>query len=471
LLELPMVQSRAVAGSEAVWSEWRQWQTDLEHWLAPFVATLPRVTQRKWAPLYLEGLLGGTERKSVQPIARAVAADDYDQLHHFLTTTAWDAAPLKAVLVQEAVRLVGAADAVLIIDDTTLLKKGTHSVGVGQQYSGQVGKLTNCQTLVSLTLARGEVPVPIALRLFLPEAWASDPKRCRAAGIPAAHRVHIEKWQLALDELDRVMAAGLSFGTGFGIVLADAAYGSCAPFRNGLSARGLVWALGARANVYVYPADVRVTYRRKGGGRRRHPRPLTAPQPIARVARTLRWRAVTWRAGTKGPLRAQFAARRVRPSEGRALMNGWKQPGPEVWLVGERRQDGHEQFYLTNLPATATLRELAQAIKARWSCEQAHQQLKEELGLDHFEGRSWTGLEHHTVLTMMAYAFLQHHRLRRLPRRRGKKIGAGRPGPSHAARGTPCAPRRPPSSGGLRPDATVAPPLSDVSHRNLVHAT
>lgn len=161
-----MVQSRAVVGPEAIWSEWREWQADLEHWLEPFVAALPRVTQRKWAPLYLEGLLVGTERKSVQPIARAVAADEYDQLHHFLTTTAWDAGPLKTVLVHEAVQLVGGQDAVLIVDDTTLLKKGTHSVGVGHQYSGQVGKLTNCQTLVSLTLARGEVPVPIALRLF-----------------------------------------------------------------------------------------------------------------------------------------------------------------------------------------------------------------------------------------------------------------------------------------------------------------
>lgn len=466
-----MVQSRAVARPEAVWSEWGEWQADLEQWLAPFVGALPRVTQRKWAPLYLEGLLGATERKSIQPIAQAVAAGDYDQLHHFLTTTAWDATPLKTVLVQEAVRLVGASDAVLIVDDTTLLKKGRHSVGVGQQYSGQVGKLTNCQTLVSLTLARGEVPVPIALRLFLPEAWANDPKRCRAAGIPRAQCVHTEKWQLALDEIDRVIAAGLSFGSGFGIVLADAAYGACAPFRNALSARGLVWALGARTNVYVYPASVRVTYRRKGGGRRRHPRPLTAPKPIAVVARALRWRAVTWRAGTKGPLRAQFAALRVRPSEGRALMNGWKQPGPEVWLVGERRQDGHEQFYLTNLPASATLGELARAIKARWSCEQVHQQLKEELGLDHFEGRSWTGLEHHTLLTMMAYAFLQHHRLRRLRRRRGKKIGRGRAHPSHAACGAPRALGRPASSGGARLDAADPPPMPNVLQPNPVPAT
>jgi SRSO17 transposase len=459
-----MVQSRTVAGPEAIWSEWREWQVDLEHWLEPFVAALPRVTQRKWAPLYLEGLLGGTERKSIQPMARAVAAEDYDQLHHFLTTTAWDAAPLQTVLVHEAMRLVGGPDAVLIVDDTTLLKKGTHSVGVGQQYSGQVGKLANCQTLVSLTLARGEVPLPIALRLFVPAAWANDPKRCRAAGIPRKHCRHTEKWQLALDEIDRVMAAGLAFGTGFGLVLADSGYGSCAPFRIALSTRGLCWAVGVRTNVQLYPADMRLTYKRKGGGRRRHPRPLSAPKRLGVVARTLRWRAVTWRDGTKGPLRAQFAALRVRASEGPALMNGWKQPGPEVWLVGERRQDGHEQFYLTNLPASATLRELAQAIKRRWSCEQAHQQLKEELGLDHFEGRSWTGLEHHTLLTMMAYAFLQDHRLRRLRRRRGEKIGTSGAGSSHATRRTPRDARRPPTAGRDRTPADRAPPLPHLSH-------
>lgn len=437
-----MVQSRAVAGPDARWREWREWQEDLDEWLAPFMAALPRVTQRKWAPLYLAGLLGATERKSIQPIASAVAPDDYDQLHHFLMTTAWDAAPLATVLVREVVRLVGGRDAVLIVDDTSLLKKGTHSVGVAQQYSGQAGKLTNCQTLVSLTLARGEVPIPIGLRLFLPETWASDPKRCRAAGIPRAHCVHKPKWLLALEEIDRVIAAGAAFG----LVLADAAYGACTAFRQGLSARGLLWAVAVRRNVQLYPVDVRVSTQPHGRGRpRQHPTPLSAPQLLPDIARTLRWRRLTWRDGTKGPLRAQFAALRVRAGEGAFVQGGrWRTPGPEVWLVGERRQDGREQFYLTNLPATATLGELAEAIKARWSCEQAHQQLKEELGLDHFEGRRWTGLTHHTLLTMMAYAFLQHHRLRRLRGRHGKKNRVQRCWLS--SRSPPCAARYSPGS-------------------------
>lgn len=393
---------RQTTGSSAV-----GWEAEFLAWVAPFLAVLPRTTQRHWATQYAAGLLGPSERKNIQRLADQVAAGDYDQLHHFVTTPAWDAGPLLTVLAREADCLVGGPDAVLIIDDTTLLKKGTHSVGVTQQYSGAVGKLTNCQTLVSLTLAQQEIPIPIALRLFLPESWAGDRRRCRAVGIPPAHCVHTAKWQLALEELDRVLAAGVRCG----IVLADAAYGSCAAFRRGLSARGLTWAVGIRAHHQLYPADVRLSWRRVGGGTRTHPKPSRAPRGVRAVATTLTWRRVGWRQGTKGPLVAQFAATRVRVGEGPALNTGWKEPGDELWLVGERRADRRERFYLTNLPATTSLRTLAQMIKARWACEQSHQQMKEELGLDHFEGRSWTGLHHHVLLTMISYAFLQHYRL------------------------------------------------------------
>jgi SRSO17 transposase len=383
------------------------WEAEFLAWVAPFLAVLPRVTQRHWAKCYAAGLLGPSERKNIERLADQVAVGHYDELHHFLTTPAWDSAPLLAVLAREADRLLGGPEAVLIIDDTTLLKKGTHSVGVAQQYSGAVGKLTNCQTLVSLTLAQHDVPVPIALRLFLPARWAGDRRRCRAVGIPPGQCVHKTKGQLALEELDRVIAAGARFG----LVLADAGYGSGATFRRGLSARGLTWAVGIRAHHQLYPADVRLSWRRQGGGVRKRPKPSCAPRGVRTVAKTLTWRRIRWRQGTKGPLVAQFAARRVRVGEGPALDTGWKAPGDEVWLVGERRADGRERFYLTNLPATTSLRTLAQGIKARWACEQSHQQMKEELGLDHFEGRSWTGLHHHVLLTMISYAFLQHYRL------------------------------------------------------------
>ena len=393
------------------------WAAEFDAWLAPFLARLPRKRHQQWAPRYVAGLLGPAARKNMERLADEVAEGDYDQLHHFLTTTAWDAAPLLAVLAQQAQALVGGPDAVLIIDDTSLLKQGTHSVGVGRQYSGQAGKIANCQTLVSLTLAQHEVPMPVALRLFLPAAWARDRARCRRAGIPVTARRHQEKWQLAIEELDRVRAAGVTFG----LVLADAGYGMSAPFRHALTARHVPWAVGIPVTLQVYPPDVRVSWRRKHGGRRKHPRPLTGPRSVRTVARTLRWHPVTWRRGTKGPLRAHFAAARVKIGDGATLNNGWKVPTETVWLVGERRATGEERFYLTNLPASATLPELAAAIKARWSCEQVHQQLKEELGLDHFEGRSWTGLQHHAVLTMIAFTFLQYYRLTH--QRRSRRAG------------------------------------------------
>jgi SRSO17 transposase len=426
------------------------WQAAFAQWVAPFLAALPRGTHRKWAPKYVEGLLGPGERKSIERLADQVAVGDYDQLHHFLTTTAWDAAPLLRVLAEQAQAMVGGPEAVLIVDDTTLLKKGTHSVGVGRQYSGAIGTVTNCQTLVSLTLAQREVPVPIALRLFLPEQWAGDLQRCVAAGVPPAQCPYKPKWQLALEELDRVARAGVTFG----LVLADADYGKLPAFRHGLSARGLTWAVGIPTTLHVYPATVRLTWKRQRGGRRKRPRPLTKPRLVRAFAeRTLVWHRVTWRRGTKGPLGGQFAAARVKIGDGPRLPISGKVPtGEPLWLVGERRSDNVERYYLTNLPATATLTELAAAIKARWVCEQAHQQMKEELGLDHFEGRSWAGLHHHVVLTMIAFAFLQHYRLSHLdpvaarhdalPRTaRGKNRGATtRP---QSPRGAPPAPNRP----------------------------
>src|SRR5918998_4370741 len=160
------------------------WEHELQHWLEPFLRGLRHPARRRMCPLYVAGLIGPGERKSLQPIARRLAPADYDQLHHFVAVSPWDETPLEAELLTQANRLVGAADAVLVIDDTALPKKGTHSVGVAPQYASVLGKNADCQTLVSLTLSSGEVPVPVALRLFLPESWTSDPARLAKAGVP-----------------------------------------------------------------------------------------------------------------------------------------------------------------------------------------------------------------------------------------------------------------------------------------------
>ena len=392
---------------------------DLDIWLEPFLAALGHKKRRLWAPLYLRGLLGPSERKSLQPMAACLGLGGHDQLQHFIASPAWDDAPLWRVLAEQAGRLVGGPRAALVIDDTALPKKGTLSVGVERQYCGQLGKRASCQALVSLTLAGAEVPMPVGLRLFLPETWTADPERCVAAGVPEDEVVARSKGAIALAELDRLLATGVQFG----IVLADAGYGASAVFRHGLSERGLTWAVGIPRNQKVYGADVVLVPPR---GRKRRPVPDQEPREAEAVLAGLTWRRVTWRQGTKGPLTARFAAARIRVGDGATWANNRHLPGDEVWLVGEWRSSGERKYYLSNLSPRTSLRTLAAAIKARWVCEQAHQQLKQELGLGHFEGRSWTGLHRHALMTCIAFAYLQHLRLaRQRPAGSGKNAGSG----------------------------------------------
>ncbi|QFT29631.1 Transposase DDE domain protein [Labrenzia sp. THAF82] len=316
-------------------------------------------------------------------------------------------------MLSEADRQVGGNDAWLIIDDTALPKKGNHSVGVAPQYASALGKRANCQTLVSVTLASNEVPVMVGLRLFLPESWICDTARLDHARVPDDVRDYKTKPEIALAEIDRVRAAGVRFGC----VLADAGYGLSAPFRQALSARGLTWAVGIPFKQKVYPADVKMIFpvAKRGRPRQRHI-PDTKSITAQAMLETAKWQKVSWRRGTKGALSARFAAVRVRIADGPPQrirdMGAQHLPGEEVWVVGEHRSTGERKYYLSNFPAEATLKQLAGAIKARWICEQAHQQLKEELGLDHFEGRSWNGLHRHALMTMIAFAFLQSRRLK-----------------------------------------------------------
>src|SRR5438034_1691210 len=208
------------------------WKEDLGRFLKPFLDRLRHKSRRQMCPLYVAGLIGPGDRKSVQPMAERVATGDYDQLHHFIAAGVWNAGPVETELLVQADKLVGGSDAVLVIDDTAIPKKGTHSVGVAAQYASALGKTANCQTLVSLTLARDEIPVMLALRLFLPESWTSNRARLDRAGVPAEYRTARRKSEVALAEIDRVIATGVCFGC----VLADAGYGLSPPFRQGPAA-------------------------------------------------------------------------------------------------------------------------------------------------------------------------------------------------------------------------------------------
>src|SRR3974377_2021810 len=389
------------------------WEEELGRFLKPFLDRLGHKARRQMCPRYVSGLIGPGDRKSIQPMAERFAFCDYDQLHHFIAAGVWDASPVETELLVQADRLVGGNDAVLVIDDTAISKKGTHSVGVGAQYASALGKTANCQTLVSLTLARGEVPVMVALRLFLPDSWKSDVSRFQRAPVPVEHRTPRSKPEIALAEIDRAMAANVRFGC----VLADAGYGLSEPFRQGVTGGGLAWAVGIPRHLKVYPVDVKLIWpiTKVRGKPRKHHVPDILSIAAEQMLASAKWKTVSWRSGTKGRLKARFAALRVRTADGppqRIWDKGQQHlPGDEAWLIGEQRACGEKKYYRANLPAATDLRTLAATIKARWICEQAHQQLKEELGRDPFEGRSWQGLHRHALMTMIAYAFLQHRRL------------------------------------------------------------
>jgi SRSO17 transposase len=388
------------------------WEKRFDRFVQPFLEAWRHKKRRQWAPIYLRGLLLPGERKSIEPLASRVAPGHDQELRHFISESAWDQTQIEAVLWEKADGMLGGDDAFLIIDDTGLPKKGVESVGVAHQYCGALGKQANCQCLVSLTLAKNDVPLPVALRLYLPEAWANDKKRRARVGVPEDIGFR-PKWRIAVDEVRRLKKEGVRFST----VLADAGYGVCADFRRGLTEEGLLWAVGIISEQKFYPVNARARMPRDPDVGR--PRKRAVPTHARRSAKDLiaqlgenAWRRISWRNGTKGPLAAEFIAVRVRAADGPETRERVHLPGDEAWLVAERRHTGEVKYHLTSHPSNASLKTLASAIKARWSCEQAHQQLKEELGLDHFEGRTWGGLHHHALMTLICFAFLQHERLR-----------------------------------------------------------
>jgi SRSO17 transposase len=297
-----------------------------------------------------------------------------------------------------------------VLDDTGFPKKGIHSVGVARQYSGTLGKVGNCQIGVSLNYATDEGCFPIDFQLYLPQAWVEDETRCQRARIPEDVTFK-RKWELGLEMIDRALEWGLPVG----VVVADAGYGVTTELRGELRKRGLQYVVGIPGEVGVWQQKVEPeapAYQGRGRPRTR-PRNLPAPQSVVEVAQGLpggqtglpeeRF-TVTWREGTKGPLTSRFAAVCAQPSHGHA--HG-RVTEPIEWLLIEWPEDAPSptKFWLSNLPEYTELRELVYWAKIRWWVEE-NQQLKEEIGLDHFEGRSWVGWHHHVTLVMVAFDFL-----------------------------------------------------------------
>jgi SRSO17 transposase len=349
----------------------------LGQYLDGFSACFSRRPQRAAASQYIDGLFNDSERKSMQAMhGRLGDPQDYQALQHFITHSPWDAARVWTQLRA----LVPIRTGILALDDTGFPKQGTHSVGVQRQYCGALGKIGNCQVAVSSALIADGRTWPLTCDLYVPASWTTDPARRTAAGIPTTLRFR-EKWRIALAQVRTVVQAGFTI-TG---VVVDADYGANAAFRAGLERLGLRYGVAIRGEATFAIAGV-------AGTQSAIALAASAPDDV--------WASVTWGTGTAGPLTARFVALRVRPTRGRG----------ERWLLCERSATEERKYYLLHLPATTTLVDLVALARSRWPIEQQYRELKDDLGLDHFEGRSFQGWAHHVVLTAVAFTFLQIER-------------------------------------------------------------
>jgi SRSO17 transposase len=402
-----------------------------------FRPLFPRSDQFKQGRLYLHGLLLDGERKSIEPLSRRVPGGSEQNLQQFVNQSPWDPAPLLTAYRARMAAAFEAADGIIVLDDTSFPKQGRHSVGVARQYCGALGKRANCQVAVSLHYASRRGDYPLALRLYLPEAWAGDPARLDRARVPAPERAFAEKWRIALDLLDAIRAEGLPHA----VVVADAGYGVVTEFREGLEARGERYLVGLTGEEAVLPSPPRwvahVAKSRRGRPATRAYLAPDGPRPVAirALAETLERTTVCWRAGTKGKLEADFAWVRVWPVHrwGNGVPAGAipdAEAGARMLLV-EWRRDGTIKYALSNLPPDTPIERAVLWWKERWQVERGYEQLKGELGLDHFEGRSWSGFHHHATMTFLAYGFLA------LERRRARDAPAakGAEAPGEARRG------------------------------------
>ena len=381
----------------------------LESYFGEIGEQLGNDSRRQSFAIYAMGILGDGERKSVEPIAARACADPtkadaaHQSLLHFVANARWSDQAVRRVAATHAINAMSEHGEVetWIVDDTGMLKQGKDSVGVHRQYTGSAGKITNCQIAVTLSVATAESHVPIDVELYMPEGWTNDLKRRRAARVPDSLQFKT-KPQLALDMLRRAVAAKVPEG----VVLADAAYGSSVDFREGIRDLRLHYAVGVDPKTNVWLLDA--TDQRS--------EEAASVLDIATALDELgEFRRCTWRKGTNADLSARFAARRVVP----AYADGSRPADErdELWLLIEWR-DGEAEpanYFLSSLPKRWTKKQLIRTVMQRWRTERIYEDLKGELGFDHYEGRSFPGWHHHVSVVLCCYAFVVAERARRFP--------------------------------------------------------
>jgi len=381
-----------------------------ERYCDGIVSTLLHADREQPARWYIKGLMLPGERKSVEPMAARVQPEQvrsaHQSMHHLVADAPWsDEAMLSAVAERVLPKLIE-ADGVVhwIVDDTGFPKKGKHSVGVARQYCGQTGKQDNCRVAVSLSIASECGSLPVGYQLYLPREWTDDDERRRKVGVPE-EVVFKTKPELAMQQIEAALAAGYPRG----VVLADAAYGDETAWRERLANHGLTYAVGVRPGTTVWWGEHQPLTKPASPGRRLMRDDTHQPIAVADVARALpgqAWRSVTWREGTAGALSSRFARVRVRAAHR-------DQPRDEEWLIIEWAEGTDEpaHYWFSNLPRRIAWQEMADTVMGRWRIERDYEELKQELGLGHYEGRNWRGFHHHASLCIAAYGFLTLERL------------------------------------------------------------
>jgi len=391
--------------------ELRKLDKELNAFLDEMVSGMGRPERRQAMGLYITGLLLDGERKSVQPMAARLVGDPSEaeamrqRLQECVCVSPWSDEELLRRLAAKLDQEMPGIE-VWVIDDTGFPKKGCHSVGVARQYSGTLGRTDNCQVATSLHLAGERGSGCVGLRLYLPKEWTEDPRRCRAAGVPEAVRFQT-KWEIALSQIDQALAWGLKRRP----ILVDAGYGECVEFREELTRRELLYVAGVPGKHLIWPPDADpkppAPTQRRGRPRTRWCDGDRQPIPIAKLVEEIprhRFKTVTWREGSRGKQSSKFLAYRVRPAEKHTK---GKPPGDEQWLLCEWPEgDEAPKFHLSTLPKHFSLRQLVRITKMRWRVERDYQEMKGEVGLDHFEGRTWRGFHHHAALCAVAHGFL-----------------------------------------------------------------
>jgi SRSO17 transposase len=388
----------------------------LMDFLEDLLEPMGRRERRHWARVYVQGLLLDGERKSIEPMASRIAGADVQALRQFVGQSPWAVEEVQCRLAHQVIDLLSEAE-VWIIDETSFPKAGRHSVGVARQYCGTLGKIANCQVAVSLHWASAEASCPLVWRLYLPQAWLKDAARAEEVKLPPG-TAYRSKTELALEAVDQALAWGLPPRP----VLADSAYGNDFGFRQALRARQLHYAVQVEPTTVVWTADpnlpVPAPAKKKVGRPRRYPplEVLAQPQSLEQLAQSLpvsAWRQVTWRRGSRGAPRSRFA---MLPAW---AAHGWQAQARlarvREWLLVQWPPDKPEptKYWLAQLgPQPLGLRRLVRTAQARWRVAQDYRALKEELGLDHYEGRQWLGWQHHVCLVTIAYAFLRAEQAR-----------------------------------------------------------